>query len=92
MQPDYYKEFTCIADQCSFTCCREWKIGVDDVTFKKWKYTCIPDGMYEESLIRQNVADCSNGGNRESGSVFLRFFSRKRPGAIKQAIHRTGPE
>ena len=55
MQPDYYKEFTCIADQCSFTCCREWKIGVDDVTFKKWKHTCIPDGMYEESLIRQNV-------------------------------------
>lgn len=66
MQPDYYKEFTCIADQCSFTCCREWKIGVDDVTFKKWKHTCIPDGMYEESLIRQNVADCSNGVNRES--------------------------
>ena len=62
MQPDYYKEFTCIADQCSFTCCREWKIGVDDVTFKKWKHTCIPDGMYEESLIRQNVADCSKIG------------------------------
>ena len=29
MKPDYYEYFTCIADRCSFTCCREWKIGVD---------------------------------------------------------------
>ena len=35
MKPDYYEDFTCIADRCSFTCCREWKIGVDDGHFCK---------------------------------------------------------
>jgi len=37
IKPDYYDSFTCIADKCSFTCCREWKIAVDDDTYKKWK-------------------------------------------------------
>ena len=47
MKPDYYEDFTCIADRCSFTCCREWKIGVDEDTFVKWKHTLTPDGMSE---------------------------------------------
>ena len=47
MKPDYYEDFTCIADRCSFTCCREWKIGVDEDTFVKWKHTLTPDGMYD---------------------------------------------
>ena len=29
IRPDYYDKFTCIADQCTITCCQEWKIGVD---------------------------------------------------------------
>jgi len=33
---DYYDTFICIADKCSFTCCQEWKIAVDDDTYKKW--------------------------------------------------------
>lgn len=33
---DTYDTFTCIADQCSFTCCQEWKIGVDDETINRW--------------------------------------------------------
>ena len=45
MQPDYYEDFTCIADRCSFTCCREWKIGVDEDTFAKWKHTLTPEEM-----------------------------------------------
>lgn len=36
LNPDYYDSFTCIADKCSFTCCQEWKIAVDDDTYKKW--------------------------------------------------------
>ena len=50
MKPDYYEDFTCIADRCSFTCCREWKIGVDEDTFVKWKHTLTPDGMYDTDL------------------------------------------
>ena len=45
MKPDYYEDFTCIADRCSFTCCREWKIGVDEDTFAKWKHTLTPEEM-----------------------------------------------
>ena len=53
MQPDYYEDFTCIADRCSFTCCREWKIGVDEDTFVKWKHTLTPDGMYDTDRGQQ---------------------------------------
>lgn len=37
IRPDYYDKFACIADQCSITCCQEWKIGVDADTNRKWK-------------------------------------------------------
>ena len=37
IKTDYYDTFTCIADKCSFTCCQEWKIAVDDDTYIKWK-------------------------------------------------------
>ncbi|MGN6710491.1 flagellin lysine-N-methylase [Anaerocolumna jejuensis] len=45
IKTDYYDTFTCIADKCSFTCCQEWKIAVDDDTYIKWN--CL-------SLIKQN--------------------------------------
>lgn len=37
IKPDYYDKFVCIAEQCPFTCCQEWKIAVDDDTNRKWK-------------------------------------------------------
>lgn len=37
IRPVFYDDFTCIADKCDFTCCQEWKIGVDDATAAKWK-------------------------------------------------------
>ncbi|WOO35856.1 flagellin lysine-N-methylase [Anaerocolumna sp. AGMB13020] len=36
IKTDFYDNFTCIADKCSFTCCQEWKIVVDDDTYKNW--------------------------------------------------------
>ena len=32
-----YDGFRCIADQCSFTCCMQWKISVDEKTEALWK-------------------------------------------------------
>lgn len=32
-----YDKFKCSADKCSYTCCREWKIAVDEETLKNWK-------------------------------------------------------
>lgn len=35
--PDYYKEFSCIADKCPATCCAGWQIVIDEKTLKKYK-------------------------------------------------------
>ena len=44
-KPDYYDNFHCIAGACDFTCCREWKIAVDDATNARWKRMKPPAGM-----------------------------------------------
>ena len=50
MKPDFYDEFSCIADRCTFTCCQEWKIAVDDDTYEKWKSIPCPEGMEQKKL------------------------------------------
>ncbi len=35
--PLYYKEFACIADRCSHSCCIGWEIDVDDAAMKKYE-------------------------------------------------------
>lgn len=56
---NYYDTFRCIADQCDFTCCQEWRIGVDEKTFQKWKglklNTVDRDGKNQSELI---LCDC----------------------------------
>jgi hypothetical protein len=34
--PNYYKEFSCIADKCEATCCAGWQIVVDEESLKKY--------------------------------------------------------
>lgn len=46
--PDYYKDFTCIADRCPITCCQEWKIGVDADTNRKWKKLTAPETVPDQ--------------------------------------------
>ena len=38
--PQYYKQFTCIADRCRHSCCIGWEIDIDDVTLQK--YAALP--------------------------------------------------
>lgn len=35
--PDYYKEFSCTADQCEDTCCAGWQIVIDERSLGKYK-------------------------------------------------------
>ncbi len=35
--PKYYKNFKCIAEKCSHSCCVGWEIDIDDNTFEKYK-------------------------------------------------------
>lgn len=37
IKQEQYDSFTCLAGECSFTCCQEWDISVDPVTQEKWK-------------------------------------------------------
>ena len=53
IRPDYYDKFTCIADQCTFTCCQEWKISVDNETNRKWKKKYPPKEVKE---LRKNLS------------------------------------
>ncbi len=34
--PDYYKDFSCIADKCRHSCCIGWEIDIDDKSLKKY--------------------------------------------------------
>lgn len=45
IRPDYYNKFTCIADKCPITCCKEWKIAVDADTNRKWKKLLPPEDV-----------------------------------------------
>lgn len=53
IRPDYYDKFTCIADKCTFTCCQEWKIAVDNETNRKWKKKYPPQEVKEQ---RKNLS------------------------------------
>lgn len=44
-KPDYYEDFTCIANKCEFTCCQDWAIAVDDSTMNKWRSLKIPEKL-----------------------------------------------
>lgn len=35
--PNYYKEFSCTASECTDTCCAGWQIVIDEQTRKKYK-------------------------------------------------------
>ena len=52
IKPNYYDRFTCIADKCTFTCCQEWKIAVDNETNRKWKKKYPPQ---EVKVQRKNL-------------------------------------
>jgi lysine-N-methylase len=35
--PDYYNEFSCIADKCAHSCCIGWEIDIDDKSFEYYR-------------------------------------------------------
>lgn len=49
---DGYDDFRCAASQCPITCCQEWKIAVDENTYKKWNQ--IDEGTAKGSENKVN--------------------------------------
>lgn len=74
--PDYYKEFSCIADQCKDSCCIGWEIDIDEDTYafyrhmdgaigkrlKKYMYQTV-DGEYSFELQQQGRCPFLNTTN-----------------------------
>ena len=56
VKPDYYDEFVCIADRCPYTCCREWKIAVDEDTYSDWRNLATPSEVMDSDLADADAA------------------------------------
>ena len=59
--PNYYTEFSCIANKCEATCCAGWQIVVDEESLKKYKKVTgdfkqrIKNGVdFKEGVFYQN--------------------------------------
>ena len=59
IEPEFYKEFHCIGGQCSFTCCKEWKIAVDPETKKRWRKLSVPEPVLESGRVPKHACRSS---------------------------------
>lgn len=59
IEPDFYNDFHCIAGQCSFTCCKEWKIAVDPETKKRWRKRSVPEMILESGRVPEHACRSS---------------------------------
>lgn len=96
-RPDYYKEFTCIADVCPDTCCAGWQIVIDEKSLKKYRRVKGPfrgrlhnDIDWKEQVFHQYHRRCAflNEKNlcdiySEIGKEMLCDTCRKYPRHIK---------
>ena len=68
-QPDYYKDFACIADNCEDTCCAGWQIVIDRETLKK--YTKIKGDFRKRMFRSVNWFTGTFKQDREKRCAFL---------------------
>ena len=68
-QPDYYKDFACIADNCEDTCCAGWQIVIDRETLKK--YTKIKGDFRKRMFRSVNWFSGTFKQDREKRCAFL---------------------
>lgn len=59
IEPEFYKDFHCIGGQCSFTCCKEWKIAVDPETKKRWRKLSVPETVLKSSRVPNHACRSS---------------------------------
>lgn len=61
LKPVYYDKFKCIADQCTYTCCRDWNIEIEEAVYAKYQTLPVisPDCFYR----REGSVYIKNGQN-----------------------------
>ena len=55
LKVEFYDDFSCIADSCSFTCCQGWEIIVDIDTYNKWKSNEMKFGFISKNVKTKKV-------------------------------------
>ena len=76
IEPEFYNDFHCIGGQCSFTCCKEWKIAVDPETKKRWRKMDVPGTILESGRVPEHA--CVHASK---STVELYQFVTKKDGA-----------
>lgn len=51
--PSYYKQFRCIADRCTHSCCKGWEIDIDEDSLAQYKALEGPAG----EKLRANISE-----------------------------------
>ena len=69
IEPDFYGDFHCIGGQCSFTCCKEWKIPVDHETKKRWRKMDVPETVLENGRVPKHA--CLSTSDKAQLSQFV---------------------
>ena len=69
IEPDFYGDFYCIGGQCSFTCCKEWKIAVDHETKKRWRKMDVPSTVLESGRVPKHA--CLSTSDKAQLSQFV---------------------
>ena len=54
VEPDFYKDFHCIADRCRHSCCIGWEIDIDDSSYEKY---CTMVGRIGDKVRRCIAAE-----------------------------------
>ncbi|MDA3731084.1 flagellin lysine-N-methylase [Niameybacter massiliensis] len=73
-----YETFRCIADKCSFSCCQEWRIAVDDKTAKNWEGLRLNQTQLEgETLPELSLCNCLE--KEEDGQIITLNKEKKCP-------------
>lgn len=69
IEPEFYKDFHCIGGQCSFTCCKEWKIAVDPETKKRWRKLSVPETVLKSGRVPKHA--CRSSFDKAQLSQFV---------------------
>lgn len=65
-----YDTFRCIADQCPFHCCQEWRIGVDEKTLHKWEGLKL-NRIESDKEKQPEISLCSCVKKEEAGGCII---------------------
>ena len=58
LKPKYFDKFSCLKDDCPNSCCKDWKINIDNKTLKK--YSKIKDKNFSNFIIENINASTNN--------------------------------